>query len=66
MSAVSSPCIKICVIDPASKVCQGCGRTLQEIAQWSRFSEPERLAIMATLEARLSPPRDGQAPRRSA
>eukprot|EP01042_Synura_sphagnicola_P011096 gene11096-14192_t len=40
------PCIKVCVIDPASKLCQGCGRTLQEIAQWSRLSEPERLAIM--------------------
>ncbi|MEI5664437.1 DUF1289 domain-containing protein [Bosea sp. CCNWLW174] len=66
MSAISSPCIKICVVDPASKLCQGCGRTLQEIAQWSRLSEAERLAIMAMLEARLSLPRDGQAPRRSA
>jgi predicted Fe-S protein YdhL (DUF1289 family) len=66
MSAISSPCIKVCVIDPVSKLCQGCGRTLQEIAQWSRLSEAERLAIMATLEARLSLPRDGQAPRRSA
>ncbi|WP_091830885.1 DUF1289 domain-containing protein [Bosea lupini] len=66
MSAISSPCIKICVMDPASKLCQGCGRTLQEIAQWSRLSEAERLAIMAMLETRLSRPRDGQAPRRSA
>lgn len=66
MSAISSPCIKVCVIDPASKLCQGCGRTLREIAQWSRLSEAERLAIMATLEGRLSLPRDGQAPRRSA
>lgn len=66
MSAISSPCIKICAIDPVSKLCQGCGRTLQEIAQWSRLSEAERLAIMATLEARLSLQRDGRAPRRSA
>lgn len=66
MSAISSPCTKVCVIDPASRLCEGCGRTLQEIAQWSRLSEAERLAIMATLEARLSPRRDGQAPRRSA
>jgi predicted Fe-S protein YdhL (DUF1289 family) len=53
MSAVSSPCIRICVIDPASKLCEGCGRTLQEIAQWSRLSEAERLAIMALLNERL-------------
>ena len=66
MSAISSPCIKICVIDPVTKLCQGCGRTLQEIAQWSRLSEAERLAIMATLAERLSPARDKQAPRRSA
>ena len=66
MSTISSPCIKICVIDPVSKLCQGCGRTLQEIAQWSRLSEAERLAIMATLDERLSPSREGQAPRRSA
>ncbi|CAN7600758.1 DUF1289 domain-containing protein [Bosea sp. LjRoot90] len=66
MNAISSPCIKICVIDPVSKLCQGCGRTLQEIAQWSRLSEAERLAIMATLADRVSLPRDGQAPRRSA
>jgi predicted Fe-S protein YdhL (DUF1289 family) len=53
MSTISSPCVKVCVIDPASRLCQGCGRTLQEIAQWSRLSETERLAIIATLDERL-------------
>lgn len=53
MTAPSSPCIKLCVIDKASGLCEGCGRTLQEIATWSRLSEPERLAIMATLKERL-------------
>lgn len=66
MSAIASPCIKICVIDPQSGLCEGCGRTLQEIAQWSRLGDAERRAIMATLEDRLSPQRDGAAPRRSA
>ena len=56
MNAASSPCIRICVIDPASKLCEGCGRTLQEIADWSRLSEAQRLAIMATLEERLPRP----------
>lgn len=66
MKAPSSPCIKVCVIDPASGLCEGCGRTLQEIAQWPRLGEAERLAIMATLAARLSARRDGAAPPRSA
>lgn len=52
MSGVSTPCIKVCVIDPASKLCEGCGRTLAEIAQWSRLSEVERQAIMAELPRR--------------
>ncbi|WP_186418919.1 DUF1289 domain-containing protein [Bosea sp. CS1GBMeth4] len=66
MSAISTPCVEICVIDPARRLCEGCGRTLQEIAQWSRLSEAERLAVMATLEERLSRQRDGPTPRRSA
>lgn len=53
MSAASSPCVKICVIDPVSRLCEGCGRTLAEIAQWASMSEPERLAVMARLAERL-------------
>ncbi|MGX5732935.1 DUF1289 domain-containing protein [Bosea thiooxidans] len=53
MSAVSTPCVKICVIDPTSKLCEGCGRTLTEIARWGQLSEAERRAIMAELPERL-------------
>ncbi len=66
MSAVSTPCIKVCVIDAASKLCEGCGRTLAEIAQWGGLSETERRAIMAALPERLrkassEPPRHARA-----
>lgn len=54
MSGISTPCVKICVIDPARRLCEGCGRTLAEIAGWSRMSEAERLAIMAKLRERLA------------
>ncbi|WP_442864926.1 DUF1289 domain-containing protein [Bosea sp. NBC_00550] len=53
MTTASTPCIKVCVIDPASKLCEGCGRTLAKIAQWGRLSEAERLKIMAELPERL-------------
>jgi hypothetical protein len=53
MSAASSPCVKICVIDPVSKLCEGCGRTLAEIARWSSMSEMERLDVMALLRERM-------------
>ncbi|MEJ0026618.1 MAG: DUF1289 domain-containing protein [Rhizomicrobium sp.] len=49
----SSPCLKVCVVDGATDICFGCGRTLPEIAKWGRLSEEERLAIMATLPERM-------------
>jgi predicted Fe-S protein YdhL (DUF1289 family) len=49
----SSPCTKVCILDAATGFCQGCGRTRDEIALWGSMSEPQRLAIMAALEARL-------------
>jgi uncharacterized protein len=48
----SSPCIKICVIHPEARLCTGCLRTIDEITAWSRMTEAERRAIMATLPAR--------------
>jgi uncharacterized protein len=56
---ISSPCIKVCVIDAASGLCSGCGRTLDEIARWGGLSEAERLAIMRGLGERLKN-RDGK------
>ncbi len=48
----SSPCSKLCLLDDASGLCQGCGRTVEEISGWSALSEAQRLAIMALLPAR--------------
>jgi predicted Fe-S protein YdhL (DUF1289 family) len=53
MSDPSTPCLNICVIEPATGLCIGCGRTTAEIARWPSLSEPERRAIMATLAERL-------------
>jgi len=50
---VESPCVKICLYDPARQLCSGCGRTLEEIAQWAALSDAERARIMAELPARL-------------
>jgi predicted Fe-S protein YdhL (DUF1289 family) len=49
---LDSPCVSICVIDPDSGLCEGCGRTLQEIADWSRMTAGERRRIMSGLDAR--------------
>jgi len=52
--SIETPCIAVCMIDPKSSLCLGCGRTLPEIARWGRMTSPERLAVMAELPARMS------------
>ncbi|HEX7792693.1 MAG TPA: DUF1289 domain-containing protein [Afipia sp.] len=49
-----TPCIAVCFIDPATKLCLGCGRTLPEIARWHKMDTGERLTIMATLHQRMT------------
>ena len=50
----STPCINVCVVDPLSALCIGCGRTTAEITAWATMSEPQRLALMAELGGRLA------------
>jgi uncharacterized protein len=54
MTSIESPCAKICTLEPESGLCLGCGRTLQEIANWSAFTESERASVMMELPARLN------------
>ncbi|MDE1158713.1 MAG: DUF1289 domain-containing protein [Neorhizobium sp.] len=49
-----TPCVHICVIAPRTSLCTGCGRTLDEIAAWSGYSQMERRTIMDALPARLA------------
>jgi predicted Fe-S protein YdhL (DUF1289 family) len=51
---ISTPCVKVCVIDPHSALCVGCGRTLAEIAAWTAMSEAERGAVMVGVGQRLA------------
>jgi predicted Fe-S protein YdhL (DUF1289 family) len=54
MSPVLSPCCQICVIDPASGLCEGCGRTLDEIAGWAMMDDAARRRAMAVLPMRMA------------
>jgi predicted Fe-S protein YdhL (DUF1289 family) len=42
------------MIDPKTKLCFGCGRTLPEIARWHGMASAERLALMAELPERMA------------
>ena len=49
---VASPCTSVCRIHEASGWCEGCLRTLDEIAAWSALDDPARRAVCATLVLR--------------
>jgi predicted Fe-S protein YdhL (DUF1289 family) len=66
-AGIESPCIQVCVVHPEARICTGCHRSLDEIANWSRLSPEARRAIMADLPRRaelLRVRRGGRAARR--
>ena len=53
MSAgVASPCINVCRMDERSGWCEGCLRTIDEIAAWSVLPDDAKRALLATLPQR--------------
>lgn len=63
---IESPCVKICVVHPESRLCTGCLRTIDEIGAWSRMSPEARRSVMADLPSRagqLTKRRGGRAAR---
>ncbi len=51
-STVKSPCSNVCHMHAATGWCEGCARTIAEIAAWSRADDASRLEILARLPAR--------------
>ena len=49
---VPSPCISVCRMDAAGTVCEGCWRTLAEIAAWSTMDDATKRAVWLLLPAR--------------
>jgi uncharacterized protein len=44
-----SPCVNICKLDPKSQYCVGCLRSLEEIANWSSFSQAEKELVLTSI-----------------
>jgi uncharacterized protein len=51
-TGVPSPCINVCRMDAASGLCEGCQRTLGEIAAWSTMADDDKRAVWQRLEQR--------------
>ena len=41
-----SPCINNCKLNEISNICEGCGRTMKEIIQWTLMTTEKRKEIM--------------------
>lgn len=51
VESIASPCVNICRIGQ-DRLCEGCRRTMQEVARWTSMTPAERDRVMAELPAR--------------
>jgi predicted Fe-S protein YdhL (DUF1289 family) len=51
-AAVPSPCINVCVMNPQTGWCEGCTRTIDEIAQWGSATDEARRMIWNEIRRR--------------
>ena len=49
---VLSPCTNVCRMDTRTGWCEGCWRTIDEIAAWAALDEDARRAVLARVAAR--------------
>ena len=47
-----SPCINNCKLNEITNICEGCGRTIKEIMQWTFMTNEERKEIMKRVGGR--------------
>jgi uncharacterized protein len=50
--SVPSPCISVCRMDASTGWCEGCLRTIDEIAGWSTFDDEAKHAVWDAIEVR--------------
>ncbi len=61
-AAVPSPCISVCQMHAASGWCQGCLRTLDEIATWGGLDDGAKRLVLKRIGTRRAAWRALQAP----
>ena len=53
-AGLPSPCISLCRMDDATGFCEGCLRTLGEIAGWSCMQDEEKRSVWRAIELRAT------------
>ena len=49
-----SPCTKNCSLNNSTNICKGCGRTINEIVEWTRMTDEEKQEAMKRLNGNQS------------
>ena len=49
---IISPCIGVCKLDIVNKICVGCLRTADEIANWPQLDNEKAMQIMKQIKDR--------------
>lgn len=49
---VASPCVGVCELQPGTRLCVGCRRTVAEITEWRNASAHRRREILAAVADR--------------
>ena len=52
IAPVPSPCINVCRMNPSTGLCDGCLRTIDEIANWSSFDDAAKRAVWDAIDRR--------------
>ena len=50
--SIPSPCINICRMSAATGLCEGCFRSLDDIARWSRSEDADKRRILELVAQR--------------
>jgi predicted Fe-S protein YdhL (DUF1289 family) len=61
---VPSPCISVCRMNAQTGLCEGCLRTLDEIAAWSTMADEAKRTVWRLIEQRQAPSPSFAAPPR--
>lgn len=51
-AGLPSPCVSVCRMDAASGLCEGCLRTIDEIAAWGMLDDAGKRAVWLEIEQR--------------
>ena len=49
-----SPCTKNYSLNNSTNICNGCGRTINEIVEWTRMTDEEKQEVMKRLNGNQS------------